>query len=93
MEDLDSNIENDSKENIILYTTGCPKCEVLKKKLIAKNIEFIEINDKNKMIEKGILKVPVIEKDGELIDFVEANAWVNSMDENVLIKGQQSVKI
>ena len=40
------------------------------------------------MIEKGIVKVPVIEKDGELIDFVEANAWVNSMDENVLIKGQ-----
>ena len=30
---------------IILYSTGCPSCNVLKKKLAAKGIQFEENND------------------------------------------------
>ena len=39
---------------IILYSTGCPKCEVLKKKLKTKNIEYVENNNVEDMESLGI---------------------------------------
>ena len=36
---------------VILYSTGCPKCRVLKTKLDKKNINYIENNDVEEMIE------------------------------------------
>ena len=63
--------------NIILYTTHCPRCTVLTKKLDAKNIQYIECSDIEQMKNKGIDQVPVLEIDGQLLNFSEANAWVN----------------
>ena len=31
--------------DIILYSTGCPKCKILKKKLEDKNIDYVESDD------------------------------------------------
>ena len=39
--------------SVILYTTHCPKCLVLEKKLASKNIEFEEITDNELMLKKG----------------------------------------
>lgn len=64
---------------IVLYSTGCPKCSVLKKKLEAKGIEYTENNQVDKMVELGISHVPVLSVDGELMSFVDANKWVNEM--------------
>lgn len=64
---------------IVLYSTGCPKCSVLKKKLEAKGIEYTENNQVNEMVELGISHVPVLSVDGELMSFVDANKWVNEM--------------
>ena len=63
--------------DIILYTIGCPMCQVLKKKLDMKNIQFKEINDIDIMKNKGISSVPVLEINGELMNFSDANKWVN----------------
>ena len=63
--------------NIILYTTHCPKCTVLTKKLNAKNVQYTECADIEQMRDKGIDQVPVLEIDGRLLNFSEANAWVN----------------
>ena len=63
--------------NIILYTTHCPRCTVLTRKLNAKGIQYIECNDIEQMKNKGIDQVPVLEIDGQLLNFSEANAWVN----------------
>ena len=65
----------------ILYSTGCPKCCVLKKKLDAKHIEYETISDTSTMILKGIDAVPVLEVDGELLSFPEAADWVNKMED------------
>ena len=46
--------------NVILYTTHCPKCLVLEKKLTSKNIEFEEITDNELMLKKGFTIVPVL---------------------------------
>ncbi len=63
--------------SVILYTTHCPKCLVLKKKLESKNIEFEEITDNELMLKKGFTMVPVLEVDDKTMDFKEANTWIN----------------
>lgn len=62
---------------VILYTTGCPKCKVLEKKLRDKGIEFQVENDVDLMIEKGYLMAPVLVVDGKEYEFGEAVTWVN----------------
>lgn len=63
--------------DIILYSTGCPKCEVLKKKLAEKNIRYTEDNDVNKMTDLGITQVPVLQTEDALLDFQNAVKWIN----------------
>lgn len=65
---------------IILYSTGCPKCEVLKKKLKAKNIEYVENNNVEDMESLGIDQVPVLSVEGNLMSFAEANNWINNTE-------------
>lgn len=66
--------------NITLYSTGCPKCIVLKKKLTEKNIEYTENNDIETMTSLGIDQVPVLSVDGELLQFADANKWINERE-------------
>lgn len=63
---------------ITLYSTHCPKCNVLEKKLKIKNIEYEEINDIETMKEKGYLTVPILEVDGTSMNYKEANDWINN---------------
>ena len=67
---------------IILYTTHCPKCKILTRKLTEKNIEYIEFTDVNKMIEIGFSVMPMLEVDGVVMDFTTANKWINEFKEN-----------
>lgn len=62
---------------VILYTTHCPKCIVLEKKLKSKNIEYTENTDTDLMISKGFLSTPMLEVDGNIMDFKAANIWIN----------------
>ena len=62
---------------IILYTTGCPKCEVLKKKLDEKAVAYDTVTSVKEMMAKGIMQAPMMELNGELMDFVAANEWIN----------------
>ena len=64
--------------DIILYSTGCPKCNVLKSKLAEKNIEFVENNSVEDMMGLGITQVPVLSVCGVLLDFKKAVTWVNN---------------
>lgn len=65
---------------VTLYSTGCPRCAVLKHKLSENSIEYTESNDIDKMAELGIQSVPVLEVNGELLDFSEAIRWVNAVN-------------
>lgn len=66
---------------ITLYTTHCPKCKVLEKKLAIKGIEVVQFDDVDKMIELGIKNAPMLQiDDGPLMDFSAANEWVNSQE-------------
>lgn len=64
---------------ITLYSTHCPKCMVLEKKLQQNNISYEEINDVNIMTEKGYMSVPMLEVDSVSMDFNEAVKWINNL--------------
>ena len=64
---------------IVLYSTGCPRCNVLETKLKNKSIDFEEINDTKLMIDKGFDSVPILEVDGNYMDFGKANEFINSL--------------
>lgn len=66
---------------VVLYSTHCPKCNVLEKKLKQKNIDFEEVNDIEIMKGKNIFFVPVLEVDGNMMDFSTANQWVNMQED------------
>lgn len=63
--------------NIILYSTGCPKCKILESKLKAKNISYKTITDKGEMLKKGLTEVPILKIKDKLLGFFEANSWIN----------------
>lgn len=69
-------------DTIILYTTHCPRCEILKEKLRGKHIKFMEFTDVDLMIEKGIQTAPVLGVNDKLLQFKEAVDWVNEQEDN-----------
>ena len=66
-------------DKIILYTTGCPKCRILRQKLDDAGIEF-EINTNvDEMVELGFTTVPMLKLYGMYLNFVEAVHWTNDL--------------
>ena len=65
---------------VVFYSTHCPNCSVLEKKLKQANIEYTEINDVGTMLAKGMTSAPNLEVDGKLMGFTEAVEWINSQE-------------
>lgn len=67
--------------SIKLYTTGCPKCTILEKKLDQKGVEYekVEDFDVDFLAKKGFTMAPVLEVEGEMMGYGEAVKWVNNM--------------
>lgn len=67
----------------IVFSIGCPACNVLIKKLIAKDIPFQVIDDPVilKNYEIDVFPMMQVEPNGELLDFGKSIAWVNAQEE------------
>ena len=65
---------------IILYTTHCPKCEVLEAKLKSKKVEYDCVTDTKEMLKLGMASAPNLSVDGNIMDFSQAVAWVNALE-------------
>lgn len=65
---------------IVLFSTGCPKCSILKKKLEQKGIVYQENNSVEEMLGLGITQVPVLKIRSRLLEFADANDWVNKQE-------------
>jgi len=61
---------------IILYTTGCPRCSVLEKKLEATAIDCDIVNDTAIMAAKGYMYLPILEVDDIAYEFGDAVKWI-----------------
>lgn len=72
--------------NVTMYTTHCAKCKLLTIKLerLIKegfDMEIDEVTDVELMKEKGFTTVPMLEVNGEIMDFSKANKWANDIKE------------
>ena len=66
---------------VIMYTTHCPQCEVLSKKLNQKSISYIEVEDREIMAQMGITTVPALSINGAPpMTFKQAIDWINSLE-------------
>ena len=69
-------------DKLKLYSTDCPNCKILEKKLNMKNIKFelIKNFDVSYLTNKGFYTAPILELDnGECLDFIHANTYINNM--------------
>ena len=67
-------------DKFILYTTHCPKCKILEKKLIDKKIEFVTIQDQNEIVKTGFKTVPILKNsEGKFMDYYEAVKYINAI--------------
>ena len=64
---------------VVLYSTGCPQCNVLKQKLDAKNVDYVLESDVDKMLEKGFTSAPILEVDGEIMNTQQAFKWLTEL--------------
>lgn len=66
---------------IKMYTTGCPQCIILEKKLEQKNVKVERIEDMNLIVALGMRSVPILElEDGTRLMYRDAIDWVNALE-------------
>jgi glutaredoxin len=64
---------------IVLYSNHCPKCDITKAKLDAKNINYTLIDDTEWLSANGFDQMPVLEVDGNrMISMIEINNFINA---------------
>lgn len=59
----------------ILYSTGCPKCKILKMKLDTAQIPYTENYNIDEMQMLGMTEAPALMVNGELLGFGDACRW------------------
>lgn len=68
---------------IVLYSTDCPRCKVLEKKLGQKKIDFKINKNLNEILEVAakvnMSSAPLLEVDGQVMGFDQANKYINSL--------------
>ena len=65
--------------DVVLFTTGCPRCKVLKQKLDAAGIPYETKTDVDEMLDLGIVFAPALKVDGEILEFGKAVEWLNNL--------------
>lgn len=63
-------------ENVILWSTHCPRCKVLELKLKQKGINYEENNSVEEMAARGFKEAPKLEVNGVIMDFKQAVDWI-----------------
>lgn len=70
---------------VTLYTTHCPKCEVLLMKLEDANIPFTIVDNIDEVIavgtKHGIMSAPILQIDERVMGFSEAVEWIRGNNE------------
>lgn len=61
---------------ITLYSTNCPKCNVLKQKLQSLNIDFEISNNIDELIELGFTEAPILKVNDQYLNFSKAVNWI-----------------
>lgn len=70
-------------DNVVLYTTNCPRCKVLGMKLDAVGISYEKCDDVDEMITLGIYSTPTLSVNGKMLDFNEALRYADKKEGKV----------
>lgn len=62
---------------ITLFTIDCPKCKILEKKLEQAGVKYEVCRDRDEMERKGFDFMPVLEVDGQIMNYSDATNWIN----------------
>ncbi len=62
-------------DNVILYSTGCPKCKILCKVMTENHIPFVENNSVEDMQALGFTEAPKLSVNGTIYNFTDALKW------------------
>lgn len=65
---------------IIFYTIGCPKCNVLEKKLNSHKLQYTICRDVQKMHDLGFETAPMLSVDGKTYNYIEAVKFLNTLE-------------
>ena len=69
---------------MILFSTNCPQCKVLEKKLEQKGIKFEITNDIQELLDLGIKRAPILKIDADTyLNFSEAIKFINEWEEKI----------
>lgn len=64
---------------IILYTIGCPHCNILKDKLKQKGIKFKIVDDVDEMEKLDIISAPQLFNGEKMLNYNEALEWLSKI--------------
>ena len=64
---------------IILYTIGCPYCNILKDKLKQKGIKFKIVDDVDEMEKLDIISAPQLFNGEKMLNYNEALEWLSKI--------------
>ena len=65
--------------SVVLYSTDCPQCKVLKSKLDEAGIQYELVTDVDAILDKGFTVAPVMETDEKSMMFRDAIKWINDL--------------
>lgn len=63
---------------ITLFSTNCPRCKVLERKLIAAGLDYTVNTDIKEVIDAGFKSAPVLKVDDTYYTFKEGVDWINN---------------
>ena len=63
---------------VTLYSTNCPRCKVLEKKMEQAGVSFEVNTSVDDMLALGMRQAPMLKIGDELLDFTAACAWLNN---------------
>ena len=62
--------------NIIFYTTNCPKCKVLKTKMDKVKLSYEVCKDVQRMLDLNIQTAPALQINNSILNFGQAIKWL-----------------
>lgn len=63
---------------VTLYTTHCPRCKILTRKLDKAGVKYVENEDVEEMKSLGFLSAPILKVGEDTFSFKEACIWADT---------------
>lgn len=68
-----------SEDIVVMYSTRCPRCEILEEKLKQKKIHYTVCEDQQTMLDMGFETVPMLAVNDTVYNFKEAFNMLEKM--------------